>query len=212
MYVYALLCRYTLWCVAQESTGYHCRGLFPAGSVLGGWEGILGGAKPLLDQALRVPAPPPSIRICKRVPKSDTISLMGTRSNTARHEGLTQAWVGPGEVATYSGLSAKRHCAYQRRALTHASREEAERAAQPTVRIAERPQDAKGRNRVYREASREAAQYGGSDARSIKTQSTDARATWARDSFGRTLTSREFRNWDRANAKRRAELAVLFRA
>jgi hypothetical protein len=68
---------------------------------------------------------------------------------------------------------------------------------------------------MVREATREARQHGGIDARMLDIQRTDERAAFCRKNFGRTLSSREWRNLSRAVSKNDqrliAKLSAAFR-
>ena len=85
----------------------------------------------------------------------------------------------------------------------------------PTVRVSDHARNTKGQKRMVREATREARQHGGIDARMLDIQRTDERAAFCRKNFGRTLSSREWRNLSRAVSKNDertiAKLSAAFR-
>ena len=82
----------------------------------------------------------------------------------------------------------------------------------PTVRVSDHARNRKGMHRVNREATREARQHGGIDARLLTLASTDERATYCKERFGRTLSSREWRNLSRAVSKNDQRLIVKLSA
>lgn len=100
----------------------------------------------------------------------------------------------------------------QRRHAAAMLREDIERASVVDVRVSDHARNRKGMHRVNREATREARQHGGIDARLLTLASTDERATYCKERFGRTLSSREWRNLSRAVSKNDQRLIVKLSA